>query len=163
MSPSNGLQLFTNCPSVGPTHGVQSFRNRLLQCRSPWGHKTCQQTCSSVGSSLHRSTGPGRSLLQHGLPTESQLPSGIYLLRRGVPPTGYRCISALWWTSMGSRGTACLTMVLITGCKGSLSVPASRAPPLPCFFIDLGVCRVLSLISLLSPTGVSPQFFPSLS
>jgi len=33
---------------------------------------------------LYRSTGPGRSLLQHGLPTGSQLPSGIHLLWCGV-------------------------------------------------------------------------------
>lgn len=31
------------------------------------GHKSCQQTCSSTGSSVHGSTGPGMSLLQHGL------------------------------------------------------------------------------------------------
>uniref|UniRef100_A0A8B9RUN6 Protein artemis n=1 Tax=Accipiter nisus TaxID=211598 RepID=A0A8B9RUN6_9AVES len=56
------------CSSVGP----------------PWGPKCCQQTCSSVGSSLHGATGPARSLLQRGLPTGSQPPSGIPLLRRGV-------------------------------------------------------------------------------
>jgi len=37
MSPSHWLQPFTNCPSVGPSHGVQSFRNRLLQHGSPTG------------------------------------------------------------------------------------------------------------------------------
>jgi len=58
----------TGCSSVGP----------------PRGHKPCQQTCSGVGSSLHSSAGPGRSLLQRGLPTGSQLPSSIHLLRRGV-------------------------------------------------------------------------------
>jgi len=68
VSPSHGLQLFTNCPSMGPFHGVQSFRNRLLQHGSPRGHKPCHQTCSSVGSSLHGSAGPGRSLLQRGAP-----------------------------------------------------------------------------------------------
>jgi len=50
----------------------------------PWGHKSCQQTCSGTGSSLHGSTGPGRSLLQRGFPTGSQPPSGIHLLRHGV-------------------------------------------------------------------------------
>ncbi|KAK4825359.1 hypothetical protein QYF61_026878 [Mycteria americana] len=58
----------TDCSSVGP----------------PWGHKSCQQTCSSMGSSLHGSRGPARSLLQCGLPTGSQPPSGIHLLWRGV-------------------------------------------------------------------------------
>ncbi|KAK4828209.1 hypothetical protein QYF61_024643 [Mycteria americana] len=58
----------TDCSSVGP----------------PQGHKSCQQTCSSVGSSLHGPTGPARSLLQHRLPMGSQPPSGIHLLQRGV-------------------------------------------------------------------------------
>jgi len=66
-----------------------------------------------------------------GLPTGSQLPSGIHLLRNGVPSTGYRWISAPPWTSMGCRGTICLTMVFITGCKGRLSAPTFRAPPPP--------------------------------
>jgi len=52
----------TGCSSVGP----------------PRGHKHCQQSGSSMGSSLHGSTGPGRNLLQHGFPTGSQLPSGIH-------------------------------------------------------------------------------------
>ena len=60
----------TDCSSVGP----------------PRGHKSCQKTCSSVGSSLHGATGPARSLLQHELPTGSQPPSGTQLLRRGVLP-----------------------------------------------------------------------------
>jgi len=85
--------------SVRPSHRVQSFRNRLLQHGSPRGHKPCQQTCSSVGSSLNGSASPGRSLLQHGLPTGSQLlqastcssvrslpwATGGYLLHRGPP------------------------------------------------------------------------------
>jgi len=128
MSLSHRLQLFTNCPSVDPFHGVQSFRNRLLQRGSPQGHKPCQQTCSGMGSSLHRSAGPARSLLQNGLPTESQLPSGIHLLQHRVPSTGYRLISAPPWTFMGCRGTACVTMVFIMICKGKLSAPASQAP-----------------------------------
>jgi len=132
-----------NCPIVCPSHGVQSFRNRLLQCGSPKGHKPCQQTCSGVGSSLHRSTGPGRSLLQRRLPTGSQLPSGIHLLWRGVSSMGYGWRSAPPWTSMGCRGTACLSMVFITGCKGRLSAPAFWAPPPSSFFTDLGVCRVV--------------------
>jgi len=31
------LQLFTNCSSVAPSQGLQSFRNRLLQLGSPTG------------------------------------------------------------------------------------------------------------------------------
>jgi len=37
VGPSHGLQLSTNSPSVVPSHGMQSFRNRLLQCGSLTG------------------------------------------------------------------------------------------------------------------------------
>jgi len=140
-SPSHGLQLFTNCPSLGPFHGVQSFRNRLLQRGSPQGHKPCQQTCSSVGSSLHGSVGPGRSLLQCELPMGLQLPSGIHLLQRGVPSTA-------------CRGTACLTMVFIMGCRGLRSGILSTSSP--SFFTDLGVSRAVSLTS--SHSSLQLQF-----
>ena len=102
----------TGCSSMGP----------------PQGHKPCQQTCSSMGSSLHGATGLGRSMFQHGHSIGSQLPLGIPLLRRGVPSTGYRWRSALLWTSMGCRGTACLTMVCSAGCRG-ISALVPRAPP----------------------------------
>jgi len=119
----------TGCSSVGPL----------------WGHKPCQQTCSSMGSSLHGSTGPSRSLLQHGIPTRSQPPLGMHLLWHGVPSIGCRWRSAPLWTSMDCRGTICLTMVFIMGCKGKLSALASQTPPPQSFFADLGVCRVVSL------------------
>jgi len=137
----------TGCSSVGP----------------PRGHTSCQQTSSGMGSSLHGSTGPGRSLLQHGLSLESQPPSGIHLLRRGIPSTGYRWRSAPPWTSMDCRGTACLTIVFIMNCKGRLCSGVWSTSS-PSFFTDLGVCRVVSLTlshsSLL--TALLPQFFPLL-
>jgi len=95
-------------PSVGPFHGVQSFRNRLLHLGSPWGHQPCQQTCSSMGSSLHRSAGPGRNLLQCGSPHGSQLPSGMgslpwatgeYLLHHGPPWTTGEHPASPWSSS----------------------------------------------------------------
>jgi len=139
----------TGCSSVGP----------------PWGHKHCQQTCSGVGSSLHGSAGPSRSLLQHRLPTGSQLPSGIHLLQLGVPYTGYRWISAPLCTFMDYRGTACLTMVFITSCKGRLSAPASRAPPPPSSLTL--VSAELFLPHSLTPLSTLPShpfsFFRSLS
>jgi len=81
MSPSHGLQFFTSCSSMGPFHGVQSFRNGLLQHGSPQGHKPCQKTCSSMDSSLHETTGPG----QEPWPSSGSQPSsGIPLLHCGV-------------------------------------------------------------------------------
>ena len=102
----------TGCSSVGP----------------PWGHKPCQQTCSGVGSSLHGSAGPARSLLQHGLPMGSQLPSGIHLLRCGVVHKLHVDICSTV-DLHGCRGTTCLTMVFHhklqgnTLCSGMGSLP----------------------------------------
>jgi len=128
----------------------------------PQGHKPYQQTCSGVGSSLHGSAGPGRSLLHHGLPMGSQPPSGIHLLQQELPSTGYRWRSAPLWNPMDCRGTTCLTMVFITGYRGRLSAPTFQAPPPPSFFTDLGVCRAVSLTSSycsLYPAVSPAEFF----
>uniref|UniRef100_A0A663M7G4 protein-tyrosine-phosphatase n=1 Tax=Athene cunicularia TaxID=194338 RepID=A0A663M7G4_ATHCN len=89
---------------MGPSHGVQSFRNRLLQHGSPTGSQVLQQTCSSVGSSPHGSTGPARSLLQRGLPR------GHSLLQAHPP--------ALAWGPPRAAGGFCSTAHL-HGCRGS--------------------------------------------
>jgi len=171
VSPSHGLQLFTNCSSVGPFHGVQFFtdyssmgpfhgvqyfKNRLFQCRSPTGSQALLTHLLWHGLlSLHGSTGPGKSLLQHRLPIRSQPPLGIHLLQHGVPSTGCRWISAPPWTSMGCRGRACLTMVFITGCKRKLSAPESRAPPPPPSSLTL-VSAELFLSHRLTPLSSLP-------
>jgi len=85
--PSHERQFSMNCSSVGPSHGVQSFRNRCSSVGPPWGHTPCQQICSSVGSSLCWSTGPARSLLQHRLPMGSQPPLGTPHSGMGYPWT----------------------------------------------------------------------------
>ena len=110
----------------------------------PQGHRSCQQTCSSMGSSprghrccweaapawapLHGATAADRSLLQHGLSMGSQLPSGTSTCSNVGSSMGCRWMSAPPWTSMGCRGTTCLTMAFTTGCKG-ISAPAPGAPP----------------------------------
>jgi len=131
VSPSHRLQLFTNCPSVVPSMECSPSGTGWSSVGPLQGHKPCQQTCSGVDSSLHRSAGPGRGLLQRGLPTGSQLPSGIHLLQRGVPSTGYRWISAPPWTSVDCRETTSLAMVFVTSCKGRLSAPTFQVPPPP--------------------------------
>jgi len=142
-SPSHGLQLFTNCPSVGPSHGLQSFRNRLLQCGSPRGHKSCQQTCSGVGSSFHVSPGPDRHLLQRGLCTGSQLPSDIRLLWHGVPSTGCRSTVDLH----GLQGNNLPHHGLHHKLQGKILCSGIWSTSSPSFFTDLGVCRVVSFTS----------------
>jgi len=110
-SASHGLQFFTNCSSVGPLRG----------------QKPCQQTCSSVGSCPHMSTGPARSLLQHRLPTGSQPPSGIHLLQHGILPG----LQVEICSTTDCRGTACLTMAFITGCRGISALAPGAPPPFP--------------------------------
>jgi len=111
--PSHGREFCTDFSHVSPSHGLQ-----------------LSMTCPSVGPS-HGCSPSGTGCSSTGLPTGSQLPSGIPLLRCGVPSTGCRWRSAPPWTSIDCRGTACLTMVFITSCKGRLSALASRAPPPP--------------------------------
>jgi len=129
LNPSHGLQFFmwvlppgyspsgTDCSSVSP----------------PWGHKSCQQTCSSVGSSLHRSTAPARSLLVPLL--------GIHLLQCGALP-GLQVeicstvhLHGLQWDSLPHLG-------LLHRLWGNLcSNPCSTS--FPSFCTDLGVYRVV--------------------
>ena len=162
--PTHERQSSMNCSNVGPFHGVQSFRNRLLPCGSPTGSQVLPANLLQHGLlSLHGSTGPARSLLQHGLPTGSQSLLGIQLLQSGVLSMGYRWIPAPPWTSMGWRGTACLTVVGSMGCRG-ISAPARGTLPPALFFTDFSVCRVVSLtyshFSL--PAAVLQDFFPLL-
>jgi len=77
------------------------------------GPQVLAGACSSMGSPQ------GHSLLWAHPPAQHRVPS-----------TGYRWISAPPWTSIGCRGTACLTMVFSTGCRG-ISVLAPGAPPSP--------------------------------
>lgn len=121
VSASHGLQFFMTCSSMGPTHKVQSFRNQLLQ----QGHSSCQQTCSSVGSSLHGHKGPARACSSmsfprgHSLGTSTCCSMGSFL--------GCRWISVPSWTC---RGTAASPWSCNTGCR-AISAPARGAPPAP--------------------------------
>jgi len=108
----------------------------------PQGHKSCQQTCSGVGSTLHKVTGPARSLLQREIPMESQPPSGAPACSGEGSFPGYRWISAPQWTSMGFRGTTCLTMVCSTSCRG-IAAPVPGAPPPPPSSLTLVTAELL--------------------
>jgi len=126
--PSHGRQYSTNYSSVGPFHGVQTFRDRLLQpvspvrsqalpanlrqCRSPQVHRSCQEPAPAQAS--HGVTASfGCTHLHccgvlHGLWVEICSSVGLH----------------------GLQGTACLTIVCSMGCKG-ISAPAPGAPPPP--------------------------------
>jgi len=148
VNPSHGLQLFTNCLSVAPSHGVQCFRNRLLQHGSRTGSQalpanllwrgllsprvcsSCQEPAPAWGSPW------GHSFLQASpCSGVGSLPwaTGGDLLHHGPPWTAGRQPASPWSSSQAAR-------------EGSLLRHFRHLPP-PTFFTDLGVCRVVSLLS----------------
>ena len=166
VSPSHGLQFFTNCPSVGPfTMRCSPSGADCSSVGPPWGHKPCQQTCSSMGSSFHAATGPGRSLLQRGLSTGSQPASGILLLQRGLL-LGLQVNIFSTVDLHGLQGDSLPQHGLHYRLQGNLC-SGTWTTSSPSFFTDLGVCRVVSLTfshSSLLPQNVLMQvFFPFLN
>uniref|UniRef100_A0A8B9RQG0 Amidophosphoribosyltransferase n=1 Tax=Accipiter nisus TaxID=211598 RepID=A0A8B9RQG0_9AVES len=104
-------------------------------------------TCSSMGFPR------GHSLLR------ASTCSGV-----GSSP-GCRWRSAPPWTSLGCRGTACLTRVFTTGCRG-IFAPAPGASPPPPSALTL-VSAGLFLLHVLTPLSgccfsLSHNFFPFL-
>jgi len=114
-----------DCSSVGP----------------PESHKPCQQTCFSVGFSLHGFTGPGRSLLQSEVSMGSQPPLGGSSAVGSSMGCGWR--SAPPWTSMGCSRTACLTIIFLRSYRGICSSTWTTSST--SFFTDLGVSKATCL------------------
>jgi len=116
----------TGCSSVGP----------------PQGHKPGQQTCSSVGSSLHGATDPGKSLLQCRLSTGSQLPSSVHLLWCGVLH-GLQVEICLTVDLHGLQGHSLPHHGRHHELQGHLCSSAWSTSS-PSFCTDPGVCRAVS-------------------
>ena len=118
-----------------------------------------------MGSSLHTATGPAKSLLQHRLPTGSQLPSCTSPCSSLGFSSSCRWRSAPLWTSMGCRGTACLTMVCSRGCRGiSAQVPGAH----PALLLHWPWCLQGCFSYIFSPLSsaviaVAQFFFPLLN
>jgi len=165
MSPSHGLQLFMNCPSVGPCHGVQSFRNRLLYCGSPTGSQALPANllrCKLLSPWVFRSwQQPTLARASHRVTDSFRHP-----------------LALAWGPFHGLQVEICSTMDLHglqgdslphhglhnelqgkTLCSGTWSTSSLS------FLTDLAVCRVVSLASSHSSllTAISLQFFSSLS
>lgn len=107
------LQVFTNCFSKGPFYGGQFFRNRLLQCSSPMGHKSCQELAAvwaplSTGLQILPGASKGHSLLW------------TYASAPLWPPLW---VSAPLLTSK--------TRVFMMGCRGMSALRPGVPPPLP--------------------------------
>jgi len=147
---------------VVPSMGCSPSGTDCSSVGSPWGHKSCQETFSIVGSSLHGSTGPGRSLIQHRLPTGSQPPSGIHLMRHGVFPRLQVDICSTMHLH-GLQGDSLPHHGLLHRLQGNLC-SGTWSTSSPSFFTDLGFCRVVSLTyshsSLLLQVLFHSDFFP---
>jgi len=161
MSPSHGLQLFTNCPSVRLSHRVQSFRNRLLQRGSPTGSQALPANLlwrgllSPWAHSSRQKPAPARP--PHGVTASSRhppAPAWCPFHRLQVDICSTVGLHGLQGDSLPHHGLH-HELQGKTLCSG---VPSNSSPS---FFTDLGVCRVVSLTlshsSLL--TAISPQFF----
>lgn len=118
---SNGLQFFVNCSSMGPFHGVQSFKNRLL----PWA-SFCQKTRSCMCSYL-RVAASVRSSLQHGISMGCSLLQGTSTCVGVVSCMGRRVEIALTEGDMGCRKTTCFTVVFSMG-RRRISVLVESSP-----------------------------------
>jgi len=161
-SSRGGLLTLFPCSSTGSPQGHSLLRS--FTCSSigslPWG--TVLQEQAAPAWVPRRVTSPARKPASAWAPLSTGLqvlagacssmgsPQGHSLLRASPcsvmgSSKGCRWRSTPLWTSMGCRGTACLSMVVFTGCRGKISTPASGAPPPPSFFTDLSVCRVVSL------------------
>jgi len=154
VGPSHRLQLFRNCSSMGLFHGRSPSGTDCSSMGHPRVHKSCQQTCSSVASSLHRSTGPGINLLQCRLSTGSQPPLGIHLLwhevlhRLQVDMCFTMDLHRLQWDNLPHHGLHHRLQGKLCSCACITSFC--------CFFTDLGVCRVVyHIFSLLFSTAVA--------
>ena len=151
------MQFFMNCPRVGTSHGVQSFSNWLVHCGSPRCYKPCQQTCSSMGPSLHGATDPGRILFQCGLPAGSQPPLSIHLLWCGVLH-GMQVDICSTMDLHGLQGHSLPHHGLLHR-RNSALVPGTPSPP-PSSLIFVSAELFSHVFSLLSLAAVLLQVFP---
>jgi len=123
--PTHWLQLSTNCSSMGPFQGVQSFRNKLLQCGSPTGSQAQPANLLQCGLSM------GHSLLQ------ASPCSGV-----GSSP-GCRWGSAPPWSSTAAADSL-PHHGLLHGCTAK-SLLHCLEHLLPSSCTDCGLCRAVSL------------------
>lgn len=126
-SPSHRLHFFMNCSSILSFHGMQPLRNRLLWCGSPTGSQALPE-----------------NLLQHGICFPQvhrccQDPPSVFSMPCSFFQGMYTCstvglsiscrISALLFSSMGCKGTACLIDVFPPWAAGeSILVPGVPLP-----------------------------------
>lgn len=112
---------------MDPFHGVQPFRDRLLQCESPWAAASA------------------RNLLLPGLSMGYRFLQGMYTCYN----TAAGWLSAAARSSMGCWGTTGSTMVFSTGCSKILTLVPTALPPPPSPPVLVSACLFFSLLSQL--------------
>jgi len=166
MSPSHGCSSTGTAPAWVRSTGCSPSGTKCSSVGPPQGHKPCQQTYSSMDSSVHGSTGPAKKLRKHKLSTESHLPAEhIHLLSVGSS-MGCRWICASLRTSMVCRGTIYLTTFFSTSCRGT-STLEPEAPPPPPSSLTLSFAQFF-LLCILTPFScckntLKQVFFPFLN
>lgn len=141
MSPSPRLQFFINCSSVGPfPRGVVLQEQTALL-----GHKLCQQTCSSTGSSPHGTQVPGPCSSTgfpwgHSLDIQLDLGPGGFLLHHDLPwAAGAQPDSPQSW--------------------GICALSPGASPPTPAL-TSVGTRFFLTYSHLSFPAAIEKQFLP---
>jgi len=124
------------------------------------GHKSCQKTCSCMGSSLHepqfcQESAPCARIPQSAASFRAHPPA----LEWG-PPQAAVWISAPKWSSMGCRRTTCVTMVFSMGCRGISSMVPGILPPPPSS-LTLVLAELLHIFPYSSPSH--SIFYPFLT
>lgn len=144
ISPSRGLQFFTNCSSTVSFHRVQPFKNRLLQHGFPMGTEVFPENLLQRGLlSLrgHRSCQKPAPVSAHQRLIASS--NYIHLVHCGVLPRihcGYLVNHCLHELQRDNLLCHCLLHRLQGNfCSGAWSKSSSS------FFNDLGVCRAACL------------------
>lgn len=138
LSPSHMRQFFMNCSNVGSLDGMQPFRNRLLQCRSPTGHKSFHQTFyregfSSLHGIVHSTVFPWDHSLLWAHPPAPKLPP--------LQAAGPSAHSTLLLTSM--QGHSYFTTVCTRSCSGMCS--SAWTTSFLTFLTDPDRCRAVFL------------------
>lgn len=140
---------------MGPSHGLHSFRNRVLQHVTLTGSKLL----TSRSCSLYRTTGSAKNFLQYGPHMGSNCPSEIHALVWNRPGAVERLLHH------GPPGAARAQLPhhglyhSLQGDHFSCTWNTSHSS-----FTDLGVCRAVfscvltSLFACICPTGFCSSF-----
>jgi len=124
----------------------------------PWGETPCQQTCSGVGSSLHKSwQEPAPVWAPHGVTASFRHPSAL----AWGPFHGLQVDICSTVDLHGLQGDSLPHHGLHHELQGKALCSGVSSTSSSSFFTDLGVCRVVSFTSSHSSlfTAISPLFF----